>query len=152
MVNVQAIQALVKGLQRGSVYLVERVESDANPYVRLVTQGPIRRGDCTIAAGAEFRFHLNGVTHWQCNISSTDTGDEWDGHFLGGLPGFDSNDLSTYDKFLFASPRFHFDIRDANVVKRWVEQHPNEQNSYATGIGPVETYQRLAIVWFDCDC
>lgn len=83
------------------------------------TWGQIRRGDCTIDAGATFTLFSDGSTHWVCDISSTDSGDEWDGRFrvtnAGGVVLFDT------------SP-YHFDISESNVKKRWNEHRgPNAQ-------------------------
>lgn len=71
----------------------------------------IRRGDCTIE-NATFTLFSDGSTHWICDISSTDSGDEWDGVFritnAGGVVLFDTG-------------RYHFDISESNVKKRWNE-------------------------------
>lgn len=76
------------------------------------TWGQIRRGDCTIDAGATFTLFSDGSTSWVCDISSTDSGDERDGFFrvtnAGGVVLFDTS-------------RYHFDISEANVKKRWNE-------------------------------
>lgn len=87
------------------------------------TWGEIRRGDCTIDAGATFTLFSDGSTHWICDISSTDTGDEWDGFFritnAGGVVLFDTG-------------RYHFDIHDSNLKKRWNEfRGPNAQFAQA---------------------
>lgn len=87
------------------------------------TWGQIRRGDCTIDAGATFTLFSDGSTHWICDISSTDSGDEWDGSFrvttAGGVVLFDT------------SP-YHFDISQSNVKKRWNEHRgPNGQFAQA---------------------
>lgn len=74
--------------------------------------GEIRRGDCTVYAGATFTLFSDGSTHWICDISSTDSGDEWDGAFrvtnAGGVVLFDTG-------------RYHFDISESNVKKKWNE-------------------------------
>jgi hypothetical protein len=82
------------------------------------TWGEIRRGDCAIDAGARFTLFSDGSTNWICDISSTDSGDEWDGTFhitnSGGVELFTSH--------------YHFDISDGNVKKRWNENRgPNGQ-------------------------
>ena len=76
------------------------------------TWAAIRRGDCTIENGARFTLFSDGSTHWVCDISSTDSGDEWDGSFTV------TNAAGTV---LFQTARYHFDIRDKNVRKRWDE-------------------------------
>ena len=81
--------------------------------------GEIRRGDCTIDAGATFTLFSDGSTNWTCDISSTDSGDEWDGSFRV------SNAASVV---LFDTGPYHFDISDSNVKKRWNENRgPNGQ-------------------------
>lgn len=83
------------------------------------TWGEIRRGDCTIDAGATFTLFSDGSTNWTCDISSTDSGDEWDGSFRV------SNAASVV---LFDTGPYHFDISDSNVKKRWNENRgPNGQ-------------------------
>lgn len=111
----------------------------------------IDRGDCHVSNG-EFRFYENGSTSWECDVSSTDSGDEWDGTFSGGTNGYDGT-LPTVDRFLFAVlPSFHFDIHDANATKHWLQGFGPHGNSYAAGIGPFETFQRLGSVVFYCGC
>jgi hypothetical protein len=83
------------------------------------TWGEIRRGDCTIDAGAAFTLFSDGSTNWTCNISSTDTGDEWDGAFRV------TNGAGVV---LFDTGRYHFDISESGVKKRWNENRgPNAQ-------------------------
>ena len=87
------------------------------------TWDQIRRGDCTIDAGATFTLFSDGSTSWVCDISSTDSGDEWDGFFrvtnAGGVVLFDTG-------------RYHFDISEANAKKRWNEfRGPNAQFAQA---------------------
>jgi hypothetical protein len=76
------------------------------------TWNVIRRGDCTIEAGARFTLYSDGSTRWVCDISSTDSGDEWDGRFRITNAG---------GTVLFDTDRYHFDISQANVKKRWDE-------------------------------
>jgi hypothetical protein len=107
--------------------------------------------DCHIANG-EFRFYENGATSWECDISSTDSGDEWDGHFSGGLAGYDGK-IGTMGLALFhVSPSFHFNISDKNVVKHWGQGSDGVNNVYATGSGPSDVMARLARVVFECNC
>jgi len=87
------------------------------------TFGQIRRGDCTIDAGATFTLFSDGSTSWVCDISSTDSGDEWEGSFritnAGGVVLFDTGG-------------YHFDISESNVKKRWNEfRGPNGQFAQA---------------------
>jgi hypothetical protein len=83
----------------------------------------IRRGDCTIDAGATFILFSDGSTNWTCNISSTDSGDEWDGRFrITNASGV----------VLFDTAPYHFDISESNVKKRWNENRgPNGQFAQA---------------------
>ena len=111
----------------------------------------IDRGDCHVSNG-EFRFYEDGSTSWECDVSSTDSGDEWDGAFSGGQAGYDG-ELPTVHLFLFAVlPSFHFDIHDANTVKHWLQGFAPDSNTYASGIGPFQTFQRLGSVVFYCGC
>jgi hypothetical protein len=85
--------------------------------------GQIRRGDCTIDAGATFTLFSDGSTSWVCDISSTDSGDEWDGFFRV---------TNAAGVVLFDTGRYHFDISEANVKKRWNEfRGPNGQFAQA---------------------
>lgn len=87
------------------------------------TWGQIRRGHCTIDAGATFTLFSDGSTIWVCDISSTDSGDEWDGFFRVTNAG---------SVVLFDTSRYHFDISESNVKKRWSEfRGPNAQFAQA---------------------
>jgi hypothetical protein len=114
--------------------------------------GRLTRGDCTVDDGNQFHLNDDGSTYWDCYVSSTDTGDEWDGDFLGGLAGFDANNIGTYDKLLFVTPHYHFDIHDSNTKKHWTQSFAPLDNQYANGSNPVDAYNRTAIVWFYCGC
>jgi hypothetical protein len=100
------------------------------------TWSQIRRGDCTIDSGATFTLFSDGSTSWVCDISSIDSGDEWDGSFrvtnAGGVVLFDTG-------------RYHFDISDANVKKRWNEfRGPNAQFA--------QSFNEAQGNSFSCDC
>ena len=83
------------------------------------TWGEIRRGDCTIHAVATFTLFSDGSTLWVCDISSSDSGDEWDGVFRV---------TNAAGVVLFDTGRYHFDISEQNVTKRWNEfRGPNGQ-------------------------
>lgn len=45
------------------------------------TWDAIQVGDCRIESGARFTLYSDASTHWTCDISSGDTGDEWDEYF-----------------------------------------------------------------------
>jgi len=83
------------------------------------TWGEIRRGDCTIDGGATFTLFSDGSTTWVCDISSSDSGDEWDGAFRV---------TNAAGVVLFDTGGYHFDISEENVKKRWNEfRGPNGQ-------------------------
>ena len=87
------------------------------------TWSEIRRGDCTIDAGATFTLFSDGSTLWVCDISSTDSGDEWDGGFRV---------TNAAGVVLFDTGGYHFNISDENVKKRWNEfRGPNGQFAQA---------------------
>lgn len=110
----------------------------------------LKRGDCTIRNG-EFRFYEDGSSHWECDISSSDSGDEWEGSFTGGEAGYDGN--SGTDKLLFAmGPHYHFDIHDKNQVKHWVQDAGPADVIYGNGISVAQAFQRLGAIVFYCGC
>lgn len=93
-------------------------------YVYWTFSGDIRRGDCTIRSGATFYLYQDGSTRWVCDISSSDSGDEWDGDFVctnaGGVQLW--------------SDHYHFDISDEGVWKRWDESRgPNGNRAASFG-------------------
>lgn len=104
--------AEVKALEANEVVVAEAQDSNRILASKSWTWGAIRRGDCTIEAGARFTLYSDGSTHWVCDISSTDSGDEWDGSFRITNAG---------GTVLFDTGRYHFDISQANVKKRWDE-------------------------------
>lgn len=78
---------------------------------KLWTWIKVERGDCTIK-NASFTLFEDGSTNWSCDISSTDSGDEWEGFFsIKDAAGVE----------LFKAIRYHFDIHDSNSVKHWNE-------------------------------
>jgi len=100
------------------------------------TWNAIRRGDCTIDAGASFTLYSDGSTRWVCDISSTDSGDEWDGFFRV------TNGAGTV---LFDTDRYHFDISEANVRKRWDEPR-GSRDDFARAFAEASGNS------FACDC
>lgn len=126
------------------------VASDGRRY--LVAEFPsLRRGDCTVTDG-EFRFYEDGSTSWRCTISSTDTGDEWDGMFSAGLNGYDGSAGTTRLLLLYVASSYHFDIRDANIVKDWFQEKPSQQTMYANGSSAQDAFNRAKEVVFYCGC
>ena len=98
--------------QSSSLVIAEAQEKNQILASKSWSWGQIRRGDCTIDAGATFTLFSDGSTHWICDISSTDSGDEWDGAF---------RITNGAGVVLFDTSPYHFDISDANVKKRWNE-------------------------------
>ena len=95
----------------------EFVETEAQDNNRILaskswTWGKIERGDCDINQGATFTLFSDGSTHWVCDIRSDDSGDEWDGFFRV---------KNSAGVVLFDTGRYHFDISEKNVTKRWNE-------------------------------
>jgi hypothetical protein len=127
-------------------------DRDGRTYKPFVFKNPISRGDCTVVGGATLKLYSDGGTSWECFLSSMDPGDEWDGVFLGGLAGFDTNNVDTYDKLLFVTPTYHYDIHDINTLKHWNESHGPNDNQYANGSNGPEAYARTVWVYFSCSC
>lgn len=89
------------------------------------TFGEIKRGDCTIAPGGTFTLFSNGAQRWTCNVSSTDTGDEWDGRF---------EIFNAQGQSLGFTPNFHFDISVSNQSRHWDQTNsPNQALAAAFG-------------------
>lgn len=96
----------------------------------------IQRGDCRIEAGATFTLFSDGSTLWVCDISSGDSGDEWDGFFritsAGGVVLFDTGN-------------YHFDISEKDVKKRW-NDHRGANGTYA------QHFNEATSIAFHCSC
>lgn len=117
---------------------------------KYATFSGLKRGDCILSG--EFRFYEDGSSHWECDIGSTDSGDEWDGSFTGGETGYDGS-AGTLDKFLFAlSPKYHFDIHDSGQTKHWVQDEGPDKVDYRNGVTPSQAYQLLGEMVFYCGC
>jgi len=98
--------------------------------------GEIRRGDCTIAPGAVFYLYANGASRWVCDLRSSDSGDEWDGHF---------EIKNGNGQVLAATPNYHFDISQDNVSRHWDESRgPNSSLAAA--------YPNAGTISFQCSC
>ncbi len=100
------------------------------------TFGEIKRGDCTIAPGGTFTLFSDGSQRWTCNISSTDTGDEWDGHF---------EVFNAQGQSLASSPNFHFDISVSNQSRHW-DQSNGPNSALSAAFGPAQG------LTFHCSC
>src|SRR5437764_13913676 len=70
-----------RGQESGELVIADAQERNRILASKTWTWGQVRRGDCTIDAGATFTLFSDGSTQWICDISSTDSGDEWDGFF-----------------------------------------------------------------------
>lgn len=100
------------------------------------TFDPIQTGDCLIEAGATFTLYSDGSTHWTCDISSGDTGDEWDGYFRVK----NSNGV-----VLFDTGNYHFNISEKDVKKRW-DEHRGANAGYAQHFNEAHSLN------FPCSC
>jgi Family of unknown function (DUF6294) len=97
----------------------------------------IRRGDCKIFAGAKFTLHSDGSASWECDIMSTDTGDEWRGTFRF---------YTASNADLGMSAAMHYDIRHNNVKKHWTESfgaNPSWKSKYP---------EVASCIFTKCDC
>jgi len=100
------------------------------------TFGEIKRGDCTIAPGGTFTLFSNGAQRWTCNVSSTDTGDEWDGRF---------EIFNAQGQSLGFTPNFHFDISVSNQSRHWDQSNgPNQAMAAA--------FSQAHGISFHCSC
>lgn len=127
---------MAQSTQTLDVILGEAQEKNQILASKSFSWGEIRRGDCTIDAGATFTLYSDGSSNWKCDISSTDSGDEWDGFFrvenAGGV-------------VLAEVGNYHFNISDSNTKKRWNESRgPN-----GTLAGAFAEAARMS---FFCDC
>jgi hypothetical protein len=105
------------------------------PYIYW-TFGELRRGDCTIAPGATFYLYADGSTRWVCDLRSSDSGDEWDGHF---------EITNASGQVLVATPNYHFDISQENVTRHWEDSRgPNASLAAA--------YSQAGRISFFCSC
>jgi hypothetical protein len=123
--------------QRSSEFVLGDAQEKNNILAsRTWTWGAIGRGDCTIDAGAAFTLFSDGSTNWTCDISSTDSGDEWDGAFRV---------TNAAGVVLFDAGPYHFDISESGVKKRWNENRgPNAQ--FAQSFGEAQGNS------FSCSC
>ena len=56
----------------------QRSDDKAQPQsLRAEWPNAIHEGDCTIQKGATFVLDINGNNQWECNVSSTDSGDDF---------------------------------------------------------------------------
>ena len=111
--------------------------STAAPQVaKSWTFGEIKRGDCTIAPGGTFTLFSDGSQRWTCNISSTDSGDEWDGHF---------EVFNAQGQSLVSTPNFHFDISVSNQSRHW-DQANGPNSALSAAFGPANG------LTFHCSC
>ncbi len=78
------------------------------------TFGEMRSGDCVMYAGATLKYFADGSITWVSDLSSSDTGDEWE-MALG--PTRAPRD-PLFDLY------FWYDIKDANTVKHWEQVRP----------------------------
>lgn len=124
-----------KTKSKGSEPKVELLASSLMRSITWTFPSEIKRGDCTINAGAQFTLYENGATNWRCDIRSSDSGDEWDG---------DMRCLNNANTQLW-SDHYHFDISDENVTKRWDESRgANEARA--------NSFNEAARISFSCSC
>lgn len=100
------------------------------------TWDAIQVGSCRIEAGATFTLFSDGSTYWSCDISSGDTGDEWDGYF---------RIKNSTGVVLFDTGKYHFNISEKDVKKRWAE-HRGANSGYAAH------YNEAQAMSFPCSC
>jgi hypothetical protein len=125
-----------RGIQHSEFITAEAQENNRILASKSWTWGKIERGDCDINAGATFTLFSDGSTHWVCDIRSDDSGDEWDGFFrVKNLAGV----------VLFDTGRYHFDISEENVTKRWNEFRGQDANFAAA-------FNEAQINDFHCSC
>jgi hypothetical protein len=142
------IEKMKYGKNRGFLQLTlggkeRNVKSEEIAYTLWVWP-EIKRGDCTIAAGASYRLYENGVTHWECDISSTDSGDEWRGSFAI------QDAAGVY--LILIDFEYHFDIHDANAWKHWVQDLGPDKVELIDGVSLADAFARAQILEFWCRC
>jgi hypothetical protein len=126
--------------------------SSGLPFKSFVFENELERASCHIKAGAEFRFYQDGSIHWEADVMSTDTDDEWRGSFSGGTAGYDG-EVGSVTKFLFAVlPEYRFDIRDSNQWKHWIQQNDARALKFAPGIDLLHAFDSLQNLVFSCNC
>jgi hypothetical protein len=122
------------------------------PFKSFVFEEGLERASCRIKAGAEFRFYQDGSTHWEADVMSTDTDDEWRGSFSGGTAGYDG-DVGSVRKFLFAVlPEYRFEIHDSNQWKHWIQQNDATVLKFGPRIDLLHAFDSLQSLVFSCNC
>jgi hypothetical protein len=106
-----------------------------SPYIYW-TFGEIRRGDCTLSPGGTFYLYADGSTRWVCDLRSSDSGDEWDGHF---------EITNANGQVLAATPSYHFDISLQNVTRHW-------DDSRGSNASLAVAYAQARGINFFCSC
>ena len=129
-----------------------KASSSGIPCKSFVFEDGLERASCRIKGGAEFRFYQDGSTHWEAEVMSTDTDDEWRGSFSGGTAGYDG-DVGSVRKFLFAVlPEYRFDIHDSNQWKHWIQQNDASAVKFAPRIDLLNAFDSLQSLVFTCNC
>lgn len=136
--------------QRAARFTKRGENAQASPLI-LTWSNDINVGDCTIHKGAKFTLDSAGNNQWECDISSTDTGDEGLVRiFLYGA-GFDPN--RTDNQPLAFIGDYGFDIHDANTIKHWVQVFGPRAIFYNIGgLGPLELVQQTTVGECNCWC
>jgi hypothetical protein len=129
-----------------------KAPSNGIPYKSFIFEAGLERASCRLKGGAEFRFYQDGSTHWEADVMSTDTDDEWRGAFSGGTTGYDG-EVGSVRQLLFAVlPEYRFDIHDANQWKHWIQRNDASAVKFAPRIDLLHAFDSLQTLVFSCNC
>jgi hypothetical protein len=135
----------------GGALRVSHGGTASRPSIYVRTSSELHIGDCTLMTGAEFIFYVDGFTHWECNLSSTDTGDEWD--LDAWLYPHSIDPPNSFSDPLAYVQHFHFNVEIANTTKHWVQDYaPNAVIYLRSGLGPLELLQQTGWIGLACGC
>ena len=138
-----------RGIQ-GSTGAVQVSKGRSATDLSAVWDTDIAVGDCTIHKGATFELDSNGNNRWECDISSTDTGD--DAKLTMWLYDGAAKPTSITEPLALVG-EYGFDIHDANTVKHWLQVFgPGAIFYNMGGLGPMELVARTTWVWPSCNC
>lgn len=99
----------------------------------------------TVHPANEYRLYDDGRTHWECNISSRDAGDEWRCGFYMSASEHDTIPV------IAVRPTYHFDIHDKDTIKHWVKDL-ELRDLLPQGGGIAENFPRALYIFFQCGC
>ena len=143
--------AMKRAQRAAKVTAVKRRDDKAPPTIVATWDHDVHQGDCTIHAGATWDMDVNGNNQWECQVSSTDTGDDFKLYVYLYDSSFDPN--STINQPLAWVGQYGFDIHDANTLKHWLQVYgPNAIFYNMGGLGPAELLAKAAWAALSCDC